>query len=144
MRSLWPWTHLYMAFIMFLFSLVMPLAMIASPSDYFIGPTQIYAAILMASAMLMIEGTMHPMPKWAWFVTIVISIAAVIAIRFQYLVGTTGFLRDMIPHHSMAVLTSQAIERKVPGIVRPEVQDLAKTILETQKTEIEQMKLWIK
>ncbi|NDG32792.1 DUF305 domain-containing protein [bacterium] len=132
-----------MALSMFFLSLFMPLIMIASPADYFIGPTQVFGAVFMAIAMFGLEGTMHTMPTWAWIFTIVVLIGTVIAIRSQFMVDSVGYLRDMIPHHSMAILTSQRLIEKGPGKNRPEIQDLAENILATQKTEVAQMKLWV-
>jgi len=132
-----------MAVAMFLLSLMMPLIMIASPSDYFIGPTQIYGALFMASCMFGLEGTMHAMPAWAWALTAVVIAGTILAIRTQFMVDSVGYLRDMIPHHSMAILTSERLIGNAPGKVRPEVYDLAKNILESQKAEVDLMKLWV-
>ena len=64
--------------------------------------------------------------------TLVLSFAA---IRAQSLVGDHQFLRSMIPHHSGAILMC---ERST--IRDPEIQQLCREIIASQKTEIDQMK----
>lgn len=68
--------------------------------------------------------------------TLVLSFAA---IRAQALVGDGQFLRSMIPHHSGAVLMCE--EAKLSD---PEVQQLCREIIASQKAEIEQMKAMLK
>lgn len=51
------------------------------------------------------------------------------------------FIEDMIPHHQGAMAMAElALERSK----RPEIQTLAKAIIEAQKKEIDQMGLWHK
>lgn len=64
--------------------------------------------------------------------TLLLSFAA---IRGQTLVGDRQFLRSMIPHHSGAILMCEKAE-----ISDPEIQQLCKNIIVSQKAEIEQMK----
>ncbi len=64
--------------------------------------------------------------------TLVLSFAA---IRGQSLVGDRQFLRSMIPHHSGAILMC---ERST--ISDPEIQQLCREIIASQKAEIDQMK----
>lgn len=64
--------------------------------------------------------------------TLVLSFAA---IRAQSLVGDRQFLRSMIPHHSGAILMC---ERST--IRDPEIQQLCREIIASQKAEIDQMK----
>ena len=45
----------------------------------------------------------------------------------------------MIPHHSIAILTSERA-----NIEDPQVQELADSIIEAQRNEIEEMKTYIK
>lgn len=49
------------------------------------------------------------------------------------------FLRQMIPHHRMAIMMAQMLQN---GTTRPEMKTLAQSILKTQTTEINQMKQW--
>jgi uncharacterized protein (DUF305 family) len=49
------------------------------------------------------------------------------------------YMRAMIPHHSIAILTSKRADIK-----DPEVRKLADEIIEAQKREIDEMKKYIK
>jgi uncharacterized protein (DUF305 family) len=45
----------------------------------------------------------------------------------------------MVPHHQMAIMMARMVLR---GSDRPEVQELARSIIRTQSAEIEQMLGW--
>ncbi|MBD2279484.1 DUF305 domain-containing protein [Aphanizomenon flos-aquae] len=49
------------------------------------------------------------------------------------------FIRQMIPHHRMAVKMSQMIVKKT---AKPEIRNLARSIIKTQMAEINQMQQW--
>jgi uncharacterized protein (DUF305 family) len=71
---------------------------------------------------------------------IVIGSAVVFAVslwllRSQATVGDVAYMRAMIPHHSIAVLTSERAKIK-----DPRVRKLADGIIETQMREIAEMK----
>ncbi len=55
------------------------------------------------------------------------------------IIGDLLWLRAMIPHHSIAILTSERAD-----IQDPEVKKLANDIIEAQRREIEEMKTMIK
>ncbi|KIA85959.1 DUF305 domain-containing protein [Kaistella jeonii] len=55
------------------------------------------------------------------------------------IVGDVLWMRAMIPHHSIAILTSERA-----NIKDPEVKKLAESIISAQKKEIEEMKTMIK
>ena len=55
------------------------------------------------------------------------------------IVGDVLWMKAMIPHHSIAILTSERA-----AIKDPEVKRLADDIIEAQRKEIEEMKLMIK
>lgn len=50
-----------------------------------------------------------------------------------------AFLEAMIPHHQLAVMMAQMLQT---GTIRPEMQELAGNIIESQAKEIEQMQNW--
>lgn len=54
-------------------------------------------------------------------------------------VGDILWLKGMIPHHSIAILTSERAD-----IQDPEVRKMADDIIEAQRKEIEEMKAMIK
>lgn len=55
-------------------------------------------------------------------------------VRSQQTVDDTSWMKAMIPHHSIAILTSERAQ-----ITDPRVRELADGIIETQREEIQQM-----
>src|SRR3989344_169722 len=49
------------------------------------------------------------------------------------------FIEQMIPHHQMAIMMARMLES---GTDKPEMQQLAKSIIESQSKEIQQMQGW--
>ena len=60
-------------------------------------------------------------------------------VRSQVAVDDVSYMRAMIPHHSIAILTSERAD-----IADPRVRKLADKIIETQRKEILEMKVLIK
>ena len=127
-----------MFFGMFLISLLMTPIMINSLADYRLSLNQLYMASFMSFAMVLLEATMHPMPVAAWLVTVIGLVFSIIAYRSQWLVGDREYLNDMIPHHSMAVLTSRT---RMERTADRRIKQVAETILNAQVKEIGLMKL---
>lgn len=65
----------------------------------------------------------------------VIFAASVFLLRSQQTVDDLAWMRAMIPHHSIAILTSERAQ-----ITEPRVRELADQIIATQREEIELMK----
>ena len=59
-------------------------------------------------------------------------------LRSQDTVGDVAYMKAMIPHHSIAILTSERA-----NIRDPRVRELADAIIETQREEIGEMKMLI-
>lgn len=107
---------------------------------------QFYMAGLMSAPMLIIEllimGKMYPNRKMN---TILVSLGVALIIIFfllirnQTAIGDKQFLKSMIPHHAGAILMVQKSD-----LTDPEIQELAKGIIESQNKEIEFMKAKIK
>ena len=116
---------------------VMPYVMTASPVHVYFTVTQLSMGIFMGAAMVAVEGAFHPMPMWAWILTTVAGVSAVVAYRSQLGITDRGWLREMIPHHSMALLTSTQRAQSND----PMVQRLAEKILLTQRQEIGEMEV---
>lgn len=116
---------------------IMPFTMLAVPTDFRISRTQLYAGIFMGACMMAAEAIMHPMDFIGWGITLVLLTGSLILLRWQIGVSDDEYLKDMIPHHSMAVLTSEA---RVSRAKNPQVLALAQGILRTQKEEIVAMK----
>lgn len=62
-------------------------------------------------------------------------VSALILVRTQTPVDEITWMKAMIPHHSIAILTSERAD-----LEDPEVKKLAEEIIKTQKEEIAQMK----
>jgi len=112
----------------------------------FFSETRAYMAILMGAVMAIIMmGFMFKMYKKK-IVNILIFIGSFLVIilmlflvRSQITVGDVSYMRAMIPHHSIAILTS-----KRANISDPRVRDLADSIIDAQVKEIEEMKALIR
>jgi len=108
----------------------------------FWSETRFYMALLMGATMAMIMlGFMLGMYKnkkanIGIFVTsIVVFFATLWLVRSQVTVQDVSWMKAMIPHHSIAILTSERAE-----ISDPRVRQLADEIIETQRKEIAEMK----
>lgn len=129
---------LYMFFGMMLIHLfIMPYVMIADPQDFRISLNGVYMAVFAGATMVVLEALRHPLSTEGWILTLVLLTVSWIAVRYQWFVSDAQYLRDMIPHHSMAVLTSTP---RVERSQNPAVQALAAGILRAQITEISEMK----
>jgi uncharacterized protein (DUF305 family) len=107
---------------------------------------QAYMAAVMTAPMLLIEllvmGSMYKNKKAnALIITgsLVLLIGSFTFIRKQTAVKDRQFLKSMIPHHAGAVLMVEESE-----LTDPEVQQLARNIIESQQKEIEFMKAKLK
>jgi uncharacterized protein (DUF305 family) len=116
---------------------VMPFIMTASTDDVYFSVTQGWMGAAMGALMVGAEGILHPQPLWVWVMATTVFVVAVAGYRYQVGVSDREYLHDMIPHHSMAVLTSDRIltKTKNPAIVR-----LAEGIREAQVREIAEMR----
>jgi uncharacterized protein (DUF305 family) len=71
--------------------------------------------------------------------SIALFLAALGLVRVQApIIGDVLWMKAMIPHHSIAILTSERAD-----IQDPEVKQLAKDIIKAQRMEIEEMKQMI-
>ena len=61
--------------------------------------------------------------------------AGLFLVRSQATIGDEAWMRAMIPHHSIAILTSERAH-----LHDPRVRELADSIIKAQKSEIEEMK----
>jgi len=71
--------------------------------------------------------------------SILLFISATLLVRQQQPIGDILWMKAMIPHHSIAILTSKRAD-----IEDPEVKLLAEEIIKAQEREIEEMKGYIK
>lgn len=131
------WQHPLLMFVgmILLQVFVMPYVMAASPTHVYFTLTQLYMGIFMGAAMVAIDGILHPLPWWVWVGTATVAVSAVAAYRLQIGIKDREWLREMIPHHSMALVTSA----KRSDSRDPMVQRLAEKILLAQREEIGEM-----
>lgn len=108
----------------------------------FYSETRIYMALIMGSIMAIVMMLfMWPMYKNKKAnAGILAGAAAVFAlslwlVRSQVLIEDVKWMEAMIPHHSIAILTSERAE-----LSDPRVQELADEIIEAQREEIAEMK----
>lgn len=135
---MFPTSHLIMfGGMVFLHLFGMPWFMLDKPGHFRVSRGQIYMACVMGLYMVFLEAAMHPMPLWAWVLSVGFLVCLAFAIRHQWFIRDVDYLQEMIPHHSMAIFTSR--ERLTRKDIHPDVRHLAGTILTSQETEIQQM-----
>ncbi len=118
-------------------------AMIWTLGEFIQNVNFFYMALVMwapmAIVMLLTMGSMYQNKRLnvilyaAFAVTLLASFAA---IRNQSLVGDRQFLKSMIPHHSGAILMCEQAD-----ISDPEIKNLCRNIIVSQKAEIARMKI---
>ncbi len=108
--------------------------------------TRLFMALIMGAAMAVVMlAFMRPMydNKRANAAVIVASLGvfalALWLVRSQDTVGDVAYMKAMIPHHSIAILTSERAK-----IRDPRVRELADRIIDAQKKEIGEMDALIK
>ena len=107
--------------------------------------TRMWMAVVMGAAMtLVMLGFMHGMYRnrtvniGIALVSVVIFAIALWLVRSQETVDDVSYMKAMIPHHSIAIMTSERAH-----IEDPEVRKLADGIIEAQVREIDEMKRMI-
>lgn len=107
--------------------------------------TRAYMALVMGAAMavIMLSFMLHMLDNKvvnaAIFVgSVIVFAAALWLVRSQTTVDQVSYMKAMIPHHSIAILTSERAR-----ISDPQVRKLADQIIETQRKEIAEMKALI-
>ncbi|MBE4909108.1 DUF305 domain-containing protein [Bacillus luteolus] len=108
----------------------------------FFSETRLYMALLMGATMtfIMLLFMRHMLKDRKVNIgiatgSIIVFFIFLFLLRSQVLVDDTDYMEAMIPHHSIAILTSERAY-----ITDPRVRDLADSIIKTQKKEIAEMK----
>lgn len=108
--------------------------------------TRLYMALIMGATMgvVMLAFMLRMYRNRKANAAIMIGCAALFAlalwlVRSQSTVGQVSYMRAMIPHHSIAILTSERAH-----ITDPRVRELADEIIRTQREEIAEMKALIR
>lgn len=110
-------------------------------SDVRYSETRVYMALLMGAVMAVIMlSFMRSMYKdnriniAIYIGAVVVFVAALFLVRSQATIYDTSWMRAMIPHHSIAILTSERA-----NIEDVRVRELADEIIEAQRREIAEM-----
>jgi len=111
----------------------------------FFSETRAYMALVMGATMAVV------MLSFMWSMykdrrvylgiiggSVIVFAAALWLVRSQATVDDVSYMRAMIPHHSIAILTSERAR-----ITDPRVRKLADEIIEAQRREIDEMKALI-
>jgi FlaA1/EpsC-like NDP-sugar epimerase len=108
----------------------------------FFSQTRVWMALLMGAVMaiIMLGFMTHMLQNRSLNVAIAVGSVVVFAVslwlvRSQATVDQVSYMKAMIPHHSIAIMTS-----KRASIVDPRVRKLADGIIEAQVREIDEMK----
>ncbi len=111
-------------------------------SHNFFSETRFYMAFVMGASMaiVMLLFMLNMYTSTATNIGILIVAVLVFSgalwlVRSQQTIDDVSWMKAMIPHHSIAILTSSRAQ-----ITDPRVQDLATRIIEAQEKEIEEMK----
>jgi magnesium-transporting ATPase (P-type) len=111
----------------------------------FFSETRIYMALIMGVAMAIImlsfmSGmyTSRRINMAIYIGSVVVFALALWLVRSQQTVDQVSWMKAMIPHHSIAILTSERAH-----ISDPRVRELADGIIESQRREIDEMKALI-
>ncbi len=111
----------------------------------FFSETRAYMAIIMGATMaVLMLGFMKGMYNNRKINLVIIGVSVIAfslslwLVRSQSTVRDVSWMRAMIPHHSIAILTSERA-----GITDPRVRKLAEGIVEAQRREISEMKALI-
>ena len=115
------------------------------PGHVFFSETRAYMALVMgatmAALMLAFMLGMYRDRRWNAAIFVgsgVLFAAALWLVRSQTTIDDVSYMKAMIPHHSIAILTSERAR-----IRDPRVRELADQIIESQRREIAEMKALI-
>lgn len=111
----------------------------------FFSETRAWMAIIMGSAMAVIM-LLYMLPMYSnrkanigiLLGSVIVFSVSLWLVRSQTTVQDVSWMKAMIPHHSIAILTSERAE-----ISDPRVRSLADRIIEAQREEIAEMKVLI-
>ena len=108
----------------------------------FFSETRAYMALMMGATMsvIMLSFMRHMytdrrVNTGIFASSVLVFVLALWLVRSQATVGDVAWMKAMIPHHSIAILTSERAH-----ISDPRVRTLADGIIETQRKEIAEMK----
>ena len=113
-----------------------------SVEHVYFNETRAYMALIMGATMtiVMLAFMLHMLGNAVVNALIILAAAALFVlavwlVRSQATVDDVSWMRAMIPHHSIAILTSERAR-----LEDPRVRQLAERIVESQRREIDEMK----
>jgi hypothetical protein len=111
----------------------------------FFSETRVYMAIMMGAAMAVVMLAwmlgMYPNTRLNMAIfagALLVFAAALWLVRSQATVSGTSYMRAMIPHHSIAIMTSERAQIRDPRVAK-----LAREIIEAQRREIAEMRFLV-
>jgi uncharacterized protein (DUF305 family) len=111
----------------------------------FFSQTRIFMALIMGATMAVIMLAFMPkmyanrrMNIGIYVASVVVFVVALWLVRSQATAVDIAWMKAMIPHHSIAILTSENA-----NLSDARVQELANQIIEAQRREIDEMKALI-
>jgi hypothetical protein len=107
-------------------------------NDIRITLNDIYMVFLMIGWMLLFTGIYYKMIIYLWF-GLIIVIVSLIFIKNQIFISEKQYIKNMIPHHSMAILMSKKLLKNNKNIT-PKLAILANNIIDAQEKEIQILK----
>lgn len=136
------WHLLIMAVLSFIAMYVLMYAMVDRFANVYPNFNQFYMAGMMTAPMVILElivmRSMYKNMQLNITIGAVSALALVgffLLIRYQTAISDIQFLKSMIPHHAGAILMCEQA-----SIQDPEIQELCRTIISGQQSEIDQMK----
>ena len=134
------WTMMFASF--FIQYIVMSLIMTNTPSNITFSVGKFYISVLMSILMGLVEVSMFDYHMKTLHITYYLSLFIGFTIflylyKSQVWIEDDEYLKEMIEHHSMALLTSEEILQKTKS---ERVKKLADNIVSTQTAEIDYMK----
>lgn len=115
------------------------------PDHIRFSETRMWMALLMGAAMavvmLLFMWRMYPKKPWNLAIlgaAVIVFSGSLWLVRSQATVGDISYMKAMIPHHSIAIMTSRRAE-----ISDPRVRQLANEIIDAQVREIGEMETLI-
>ncbi|MHC0052377.1 DUF305 domain-containing protein [Actibacterium sp. D379-3] len=113
-----------------------------APDHVYWSETRFYMALLMGAVMAVVMLTFmrdmyrnRAVNRGIYILSIAVFAVSLYLVRSQRTVQDMAWMKAMIPHHSIAILTSERAK-----ITDPRVRDLANGIIATQRREIAEMK----
>jgi len=143
--------YLIFCIVMFLisFSVDSMNMMVYSLNDLYISKSLIISSLFMTSNMLWGHQIVHYLSKGhlnksVLFIGLLLSTVLFYIMRTQMFIKPNDWLKEMIPHHSIALTTTTQLLKNNDISTKSDIYKLASTILTTQQNEIITMKNMLK